>query len=69
MFFRNSMWPGAWRFLATRADIIDYLAKDPAARLRSGWRHEIAGSKISGLVGGSLALAFDDGDLVLVERS
>ena len=54
--------------LATRADIIDYLAGDPAARLRAGWRHEIAGSRISGLVDGNLALAFDDGELVLVDR-
>lgn len=55
--------------LATRADIIDYLADDPSARLRSGWRHEIAGSRISGLVEGELALAFDDGELVLVDRT
>jgi len=54
--------------LATRADIIEYLAGDPAARLRTGWRHEIAGSRISGLVDGNLALAFDDGELVLVDR-
>jgi len=55
--------------LATRADIIDYLAGEPSARLRTGWRHEIAGARISGLVDGELALAFDGGELVLVDRT
>lgn len=55
--------------LATRNDIVEYLADRPNARLRSGWRREIAGDRISGLVNGSLALAFDDGELVLVARS
>jgi len=55
--------------LATRNDIVEYLADRPNARLRSGWRREIAGDRISGLVNGSLALAFDDGELVLVSRS
>ena len=55
--------------LATRNDIVEYLADDPNARLRSGWRHEIAGDRITGLVNGSLAVAFSDGELVLVNRS
>jgi ribonuclease D len=54
--------------LATRNDIVEYLAQYPNARLRSGWRREIAGDRITGLVNGDLALAFDDGELVLVPR-
>lgn len=54
--------------LATRADIVDYLAGVADARLRAGWRHELVGSRISGLIDGTSALAFDDTKLVLVER-
>lgn len=55
--------------LATRADIVEYLSGDERARLRVGWRQNIAGNRISGLVDGELALAFDDGQLVLVDRT
>ncbi|MCP3934638.1 MAG: hypothetical protein GY708_04615 [Actinomycetia bacterium] len=54
--------------LATRSDIIDFLRDEPDASLREGWRQDIVGSRITSLVDGRAALAFDDGALVLVER-
>jgi len=54
--------------LATRADLVDYLRGDSDARLRKGWRQELVGSRITALVDGEAALAFDDGRLVLVDR-
>ncbi len=54
--------------LATRSDLVDYLKGDAKARLRHGWRQELVGSRITALVDGDAALAFDDGRLVLVDR-
>ena len=54
--------------LATRSDLVDYLKGDAMARLRHGWRQELVGSRITALVDGDAALAFDDGRLVLVDR-
>lgn len=45
--------------LATRADLISLLAGDPDARLRHGWRAELLGEGIEGLVSGRAALTFD----------
>ena len=54
--------------LATRSDLVDYLRGDEDARLRRGWRQELVGSRITALVDGDAALAFDEGRLVLVDR-
>lgn len=54
--------------LATRSDLVDYLRGDADARLRRGWRQDLVGSRITALVDGAAALAFDDGRLVLVDR-
>jgi ribonuclease D len=55
--------------LATRTDIEAYLSKEGPSRLRSGWRAEVVGKALDGLVDGSVSVAFDNGELVLEERS
>ena len=55
--------------LATRADIEALIRGDPDALLSRGWRSEIVGEPVRRLVEGEAALAFDDGKLVLEERS
>ena len=55
--------------LATRTDIEAYLAADGTSRLRSGWRAEVVGRALDGLVDGSVAVAFHDGQLLLEARS
>ena len=55
--------------LATRADIEALIRGDADARLSRGWRSEIVGEPVRRLVEGEAALAFDDGQLVLEERS
>ena len=45
--------------LATRNDLVSLLRGDPAARLASGWRHELLGDGIRRLVEGRAALTFD----------
>jgi len=47
--------------LATRADLVAFLSKDPSARLAHGWRAEILGEGIERLVDGRAALTFDRG--------
>ncbi len=47
--------------LATRADLVAFLADDPSARLATGWRKEILGEGIERLVTGRAALTFDRG--------
>jgi ribonuclease D len=47
--------------LATRADLVAFLSKDPTARLAHGWRAEILGEGIERLVTGRAALTFDRG--------
>lgn len=54
--------------LATRADLVELLAGDPAARLSHGWRSEVLGDGIARLVDGRAALTFDrEGGLRLVD--
>ena len=55
--------------LATRADIEALIRGDADARLARGWRSEMVGEPLRRLVSGEAALAFDDGQLVLEERS
>ena len=55
--------------LATRADIEALIRGDADARLARGWRSEMVGEPLRRLVAGEAALAFDDGRLVLEERS
>ena len=55
--------------LATRADIEALIRGDEDARLARGWRSEMVGEPLRRLVAGEAALAFDDGRLVLEERS
>ncbi len=54
--------------LATRADLVALLRGDVDARLASGWRAELLGSGIRGLVAGRAAMTFDGkGSLKLVD--
>ena len=56
--------------LATRADLVAFLASDPESRLAQGWRADVVGEPALRLVRGELALAFDgSGALVLERRS
>ena len=55
--------------LATRADVEAIVRGDDDARLATGWRAELAGGPIRRLVSGDAALAFEDGAVVLEERS
>jgi ribonuclease D len=56
--------------LATRADLVAFLSKEPGSRLATGWRGELVGRHIDRLVGGDAALAFEGaGRLVLEARS
>jgi len=55
--------------LATRADVEALVRGDSDARLAYGWRADIAGGPIKRLVSGDAALAFDNGGVVLEERS
>lgn len=56
--------------LATRADLVEFLASDPDARLAKGWRSEVLGDAIHRLVDGRAALTFDKGEgLRLVDIS
>ncbi len=57
--------------LATRADLLSLLLRDPGARLATGWRAGLVGDRIRQLVDGRAALAFrpGQGDLVLEARS
>lgn len=48
--------------LATRRDIVDLLARNPGARLASGWRAEIVGRDIEDLVAGRKAMTFVGGN-------
>ncbi|MGI8751913.1 MAG: ribonuclease D [Acidimicrobiales bacterium] len=56
--------------LATRWDIGTFLGGDPASRLNSGWRAQMAGEPLRRLLAGEAALAFDgQGGLTLEARS
>lgn len=55
--------------LGTRTDIEALLRGDADARLSTGWRAEHVGAPIRSLVDGEATLAFDDGRLVLEERT
>lgn len=56
--------------LATRADLAAFLAEEPGSRLAGGWRADLVGRRLAGLVHGQAALAFEGaGRLVLEERS
>ena len=55
--------------LGTRADIEALLRGDADARLAEGWRADHVGGPIRRLVDGHAALAFDNGRLVLEQRS
>lgn len=54
--------------LATRADLVAFLAGDPEARLAHGWRSELLGDGIRRLLAGQAALTFERGaGLLLVD--
>jgi ribonuclease D len=56
--------------LATRSDLVALLRGDADARLRHGWRADIVGDRIQGLLDGRLALAFEpSGSLVIEPRA
>ncbi len=55
--------------LATRADIEALIRSDADARLAHGWRAEMIGEPLRKLVAGEAALAFENGKIVLEQRS
>jgi ribonuclease D len=56
--------------LATKADLIRFLAATPSGRLAEGWRNELLGEALTRLADGEAALAIDGIDgLVVEERS
>ncbi len=56
--------------LATRADVVAVVRREPGARLDRGWRAELVGGPLQRLVAGEAAVAFDgQGGLVLEQRS
>jgi len=55
--------------LGTRADIEAVLRGDADARLSTGWRSDHVGDPIRQLVDGHMALAFEDGRLILEDRT
>ena len=55
--------------LATRVDVEALIRGDDDARLASGWRADLAGGPIRHLVTGDAALAFENGAIVLEQRS
>ena len=56
--------------LATRVDLVAFLAGEPGARLGRGWRADLVGKRLSRLARGEAALAFEGaGRLVLEVRS
>ncbi len=55
--------------LATRTDVVDYLAGKPGARLGQGWRADLVGAPLRRLANGEASLALDGhGRLLLEER-
>lgn len=55
--------------IATRSDIEALITEPPSGRLTEGWRAELVGEPIRDLVTGRVALAFEDGNLVLEPRA
>lgn len=56
-------------FLATRADLVDWLSGRDAARLGQGWRAELVGAPVRRLVRGEASLALDgEGNLLMEPR-
>jgi ribonuclease D len=56
--------------LATRADLVEYLAGVPGARLGQGWRAELVGVPVRRLADGKASLALDGhGKLLIEDRS
>ena len=47
--------------IATRDDLYDFVGGDASSPLRSGWRHELAGSRLEGLLAGEVGLTVKDG--------
>ena len=55
--------------LATRADLVAFLQDPPSGRLEFSWRKDLIGEPIRRLVSGEVAVVFDEGSLLLEERS
>jgi ribonuclease D len=45
--------------LGTRLDILQFLRRSPNARLAQGWRSEIVGKDIEGILAGGMGISFD----------
>ena len=54
--------------LGTRSDIDALLRDDDSSRLATGWRADLVGSTVKQLVAGEVALAFQAGQGLVVER-
>ena len=51
----------AAQLIASRDDLLDLLCKRPHATLAEGWRHELAGRRLEGLLSGGCGLTVKDG--------
>lgn len=49
--------------IATREDLYDFMAGRKDTPLRSGWRYELAGSRLEGLLSGAVGLTVKDGHI------
>ena len=47
--------------IATRDDLYAFAAGDPACPLREGWRYEVCGRTLDGLLAGEVGLTVKDG--------
>ena len=52
--------------LATKDDLVEYLAAAEGSRLSSGWRGELVGKPLSRLLAGELGLTLVDGKIELL---
>lgn len=51
----------ASQLLATRDDLLDFMADPASSRLSTGWRHEIVGDRLSKLLSGEIGLTVKEG--------
>lgn len=56
----------ATQLIATREDLLDLAQGREGARLRSGWRHELAGAALEGLLAGEIGLTVKEGRVELL---
>ena len=51
----------ATQLIATRDELLDFMSGEEGASLSQGWRYELAGRQLEGLLSGSCGLTVKDG--------